>query len=87
MILSFKDEVGINNTLTRIFTVECELCRNGFSRKESIGSTSPGFQLSNTDAALCKKCEERFIEYLRKIDVIKFDCWCKHIQEFVNANK
>ena len=67
----------------KVFHLQCEKTGKRFKRVEREEFQ---FQLSNTEVALCDEAIEQFKAWMKNKGYLKTDCWCKHIQEFINAS-
>ena len=77
------------NQISKAKTFECVDDKSGevFSRVALKESLEVAPMISNTEAAFSDKTVEEFKKWLDKKGYSKTDCWCKHIQEFVNVKE
>lgn len=75
-----------DNEVVKEKTFNCVDNKTGedFSRVVSKDSLELYHTISNTEAAFSDKTIVAFREWMKKKGYNKSDCWCKHIQEFVN---
>jgi len=70
-----------------VFNGICSKCGGGVSREKMTIEMGDGIEegFSTTEKSFCDKCDKKFIKWLKEKDYSKSDCWCQHIEEYVNG--
>ena len=42
-------------------------------------------EFSTTERMFCDKCDKKFIKWMKDSGYAKTDCWCQHIEEYING--
>ena len=69
-----------------IFNGVCGKCGEGIAREKMTIEWDHGIEesFSTTEKNFCKKCDKKFIKWMKDHDYSKTDCWCQHIEGYVN---
>lgn len=60
--------------------IKCEKSNKIFNRVLDIGE-----DLGNIEKSLCDDEINKLKEWLKNKDVLKANCWCKHINDFISS--
>jgi len=72
-------EIILNGGRKR-FDLKCESSGKLFSRIKNSGE-----KISNTEKKLCDEEIIKFKNFIKEKGYIISDCWCKHLQEYINT--